>query len=213
MTLLSDQHNRAGLILAGGRSTRFGEEDKAIAPLAGIPMIRRVTDRLLPVVDYLVINCRSSQEVAIRESIEGISLPVKIRLDPRTDEGPLLGMLAGLRDHPADYTFVCGCDMPFIDPRIVEYLFDQIGDLDAVIPHIAGWEQPLHAVYRTVAMREACETALASDDDRIVHAIDRLEYRVATEDEIRKIGSIDTFDNVNTRDEFEEAKTRIDTST
>ena len=35
-----------GAIVAGGRSTRFGDRDKAVAELAGVPMIRRVADRL-----------------------------------------------------------------------------------------------------------------------------------------------------------------------
>ena len=47
---------RASLVLAGGRSTRFGDSDKAVAELAGTPMIRRVVDRVAGVVSEVVIN-------------------------------------------------------------------------------------------------------------------------------------------------------------
>ena len=51
---------RSGVVVAGGRSTRFGAPDKAVADLGGTPMIRRVADRIAPAVEELVVNCRPS---------------------------------------------------------------------------------------------------------------------------------------------------------
>ena len=70
----------AGVIVAGGRSTRFGERDKAVADLAGTPMIRRVVDRIAGVTDELGDDVRGLQRVMftdddwIREFHEEYSL-------------------------------------------------------------------------------------------------------------------------------------------
>ena len=72
----------SAVIVAGGRSTRFGDDDKAVAPLSGTPMIRRVADRLEPVVDELVVNCRDDQRDAIEEALAGYPLATNFALDP-----------------------------------------------------------------------------------------------------------------------------------
>ncbi|MDX1746000.1 MAG: NTP transferase domain-containing protein, partial [Halobacteriales archaeon] len=45
----------AGVVLAGGGSTRFGEADKLLAELDGTPLVRRVVDRLAARTDRLVV--------------------------------------------------------------------------------------------------------------------------------------------------------------
>ena len=52
----------AGLILAGGKSTRFGT-DKAAAPLAGRPMLQWVVDALAGVCEEIVIVAALGQEL------------------------------------------------------------------------------------------------------------------------------------------------------
>ena len=61
---------RAVLVIAGGRSTRFGDRDKAVAELDGTPMIRRVVDRVADVVDEVVINCRADQVDPISAALD-----------------------------------------------------------------------------------------------------------------------------------------------
>ena len=90
-----------GAIVAGGRSTRFGDRDKAVAELAGVPMIRRVADRLAgtddpvppgatraaggdPLVGEVVINCRPDQREAIDAALAGFPLPVTWAVDDET---------------------------------------------------------------------------------------------------------------------------------
>ena len=52
-----DSHERvAGVILAGGRSSRMGETDKALLPLAGGTLLARAIARLAPQVLHIVIS-------------------------------------------------------------------------------------------------------------------------------------------------------------
>lgn len=199
-----------GIVLAGGRSTRFGSEDKATADLAGTPMIRRVGDRLAGVTDRLVVNCRADQATAVERAFESYRNPVVIAEDPDPDEGPMAGIRTGLQAAESEYAFVAACDMPFVEPGLVEHLLSRARDHDAAIPRIGdGWFQTTHAVYRADAMADACERALAAGERKVIAPLEHLDYVVADEAEVRTHASLDTFENLNTREEFEEAVRRL----
>ncbi|WP_049986080.1 molybdenum cofactor guanylyltransferase [Halobellus rufus] len=200
---------RAALILAGGRSTRFGDRDKAVADLAGTPMIRRVADRLAPVVDEVVINCRVDQVDAIESALSGFDPEPSFAVDRDPDAGPMAGIARGLEAVDAPYTFVVACDMPFVDPDVVRLLFERAAGHDAAVPRLDEWYQTTQAVYRTEEMAAACRRALDRGADRIVTPLDELDAVVVDGDAIESVGSLDTFENVNTVEEFEAAAERL----
>ncbi len=200
----------AGVILAGGRSTRFGDSDKAVTDLAGVPMLRRVADRIEGVVDELVVNCRDGQRDAIETVVEDYPNPTTFAIDPDPDEGPMAGIRTGLAACDAEYAFVVACDMPFVDPGLVSYLFERADDHDAVVPRLGdGWFQTTHAVYKPTPMVEACDTALRRNERKIIEPLFELDYVVIEEAELREHGSLESFENVNTREEFETAVERL----
>ena len=202
---------RTGVIVAGGRSTRFGDADKAVAELAGTPTIRRVADRLAEVVDALVVNCREDQADAIEAALSGYRHEVTFAPDPDPDEGPTAGIRTGLRAVDGEYAFVVACDMPFVEPGLVSFLFERATGHDAAVPRLDdGWFQTTQAVYHAEAMADACDRALARGDRRIVAAFDDLDVVEVTEEEIREHASLQTFENLNTREEFEAAQSRFE---
>ena len=201
---------RSAVIVAGGRSTRFGDADKAVADLAGTPMIRRVADRLADVVDALVANCRDDQVDAIEAALSGYPHEVRFAPDTDPDEGPMAGIRTGLRAVDGEYAVVVACDMPFVEPALVEYLFDRAADHDAAVPRLDdGWFQTTQAVYHAEAMADACDHALARGDRRIVAAFEDLDVLEVTEDEVGEYAPLRTFDNLNTWEEFEAAQSRF----
>ncbi|WP_121821596.1 molybdenum cofactor guanylyltransferase [Halostella salina] len=199
-----------GVIVAGGRSTRFGEADKAVAELAGTPMIRRVADRIAPAVDALVVNCRTDQTAAIREALAGYERPVTYAEDPEPDEGPIAGIRTGLRAVGDEYALVVACDMPFVDPNVATLLFERAEGHDAAVPRRGEHVEPTHAVYRASAMAAACEDTLAAGNRKVADALADLDYVAVDEADIRAVGSLDTFENVNTREGFAAAAERIE---
>ena len=201
---------RAGVVVAGGRSTRFGDADKATADLAGTPMVRRVADRLAPAVDSLVVNCRAEQVGPIRGALSGYALPVEFAEDETPDEGPLAGIRTGLAAADAPYAVVVSCDVPFVDPALVAHLFDRAANRDAAVPRLEdGWFQPTYAVYRVEAMVRATDAALASGERKPIAPLDALDWVEVNEGEVEEVSSVDTFDNLNTREEFAAAERRI----
>lgn len=199
-----------GVVLAGGRSTRFGEQDKATADLAGRPMIRRVGERLVDVTDRLVVNCRADQTRAIEAAFEDYPNPLTIATDPDPDQGPMAGIRTGLGATENEYAFVAACDMPFIEPGLVSHLFSRARGYDAAVPRIGdGWFQTTHAVYRAESMAEACERALCAGERKVIAPLEYLEYVVIDEGEVREYATRTTFENLNTKEEFEQAVERF----
>lgn len=198
---------KSGVIIAGGRSTRFGGGDKAVADLAGTPMIRRVADRITHVVDELVINCRPEQTEAIRKAMTGYPHRVRYVEDDTPDRGPVAGIRNGLGAVEGTYGFVVACDMPFVEPELASYLFDRGETHDGIVPRLdSGWFQPTQAVYRAEAMERACTTALTEENPRIMDALEKIEYLVVEEAELPPDVPTETFENINTRAEFEDAQ-------
>ena len=98
-----------GVILAGGRSSRFGA-DKALALLGGRPMASHVAERLAPQVDAVALNANGG---AVYETLH---LAV---FGDGTDarEGPLAGIIASLayaRENGFDSLVTVPCDAPVL---------------------------------------------------------------------------------------------------
>ena len=197
---------RTGVIVAGGRSTRFGDRDKAVADLAGTPMIRRVADRMGPVVDALVVNCRPDQVDDVTAALEGVGLPVTVAEDPEPDLGPMAGIRTGLRAAESEYAAVVACDMPFVAPALLEHLFGVAEGHDAAVPRLEDrWFQTTQAVYHAARMAAACERALDRGERKVLAPLEDLDYVVVDEPAVREVASLD----VNTREDFEAATARL----
>lgn len=164
----------AGIVLAGGYSTRYGERDKALAPVDGTPMLRRVVDRLGSVTDAVVVNCRADQREGFAAALAGTDR-VAFALDPVDDAGPLAGLGTGLTTVDAPVTVVVACDMPYVAPDFLAAMIDRLDGHDAVVPAPEGYRQPTQSVLRTGAARAAVEDALAAGESSLRAALDRLD--------------------------------------
>ncbi|MDG5760540.1 molybdenum cofactor guanylyltransferase [Natronococcus sp. A-GB1] len=208
---MSSQRSLSGVVLAGGYSTRFGEDDKAVAELAGTPMIRRVADQLATVCDELVINCREDQREAIEAAMVDFPEPVAFATDPEPDRGPLAGIAVGLETATREYAAAVACDMPFVDPTLLEALADRAEGRDGALVELEdGWYQTTQAVYRTKPMAQACADALEGEDGRILAAVEDLDVVVVDEDELEGVSG-DTFESIDTQEALREAAARFET--
>lgn len=203
---------QAGVILAGGYSTRFGDRDKALAELGDTPMVRHVADRLASAVDSLVVNGRYEQLDALSEAMAGYPHPVAYAPDEETGRGPVGGIAAGLAavGPGVDRAMVVACDMPYLDPALVQALFERADDRPepAVVPRTEdGWYQVLHAVYTPSPMVDACRRALIDGDSKILEPLSHLE--VAVVEAAALPGLERSSSNVNTQAEFDRAAAEL----
>ncbi|USZ72189.1 molybdenum cofactor guanylyltransferase [Natronosalvus halobius] len=219
---MTETPSRAGVIIAGGFSTRFQDGDKAVADLDGTPLIGHVADRLEDVTDELVVNCRAEQVDALQDALETRSRTIQVAVDRTPDRGPLAGIATGLEAASAPVAAVVACDMPFVETALLEALFERLeGDGDretdehevrtaAVVPkHPDGWFQTTQAVYRTEPMANACRTALEADEGKILAALDRIEWTVLEPADWKRHATLGSFDSIDTRADLEAARARF----
>ena len=167
-----------GLVVAGGRSTRFGDREKALAEVAGEPMLRRVVARLGAVADDVVVNCRPDQREAFAAALSGVDADVRFALDDDPDGGPLAGLRRGLTAVDTEFVVVLGCDMPLAEAAALRALEERVRpDDDAVVPTTAGGPEPLHAVYRVEPTRAAAEETLGAGERSLRGLLERLRVR------------------------------------
>ena len=142
---------RSAIVLAGGKGKRMGMIEKALLEFEGKTILERLLESLFQVVDEVIISCQghSPESKSSGQCLKNF-LPVRVRFcfDTLEDAGPLEGIRAGLLQSRSEYSFVCAGDMPFVDSRVVDFLFEKAIGHDAALPR---WEdekyEPLHAVY------------------------------------------------------------------
>lgn len=198
----------AGVLVCGGGSTRFGEQDKVCTALDGTVLVRHVADRIEPVIDSLVVNCRKSQADCLKDTFADYPRPTTFVFDEREDAGPLHGIGRGLEATDEDVAVVVACDMPFIDPDFLRMLLDRIEDHEVAIPRQGegNWYQPLQAVYRVSAMRSAIDRAIEDGVKRPIDPALSLDAVTIEGEALRANADENTFFNVNTREDFERAR-------
>jgi molybdopterin-guanine dinucleotide biosynthesis protein A len=133
----------AGIVLAGGRSSRMGTP-KAWLDWHGSTLLRRTCRVVARGADGPIVVVRAPDQ-------ELPELPKGVRVveDAREGQGPLQGLLAGLEAVDGELAFVASTDMPFLHPRFVAAVCAAARDADAAVPHLGGFRQPLAAAYRT----------------------------------------------------------------
>jgi molybdopterin-guanine dinucleotide biosynthesis protein A len=188
------------LILAGGQGRRFLSFDKCFATLDNKLLLQHAIDNISGLADEIIVAARDEQQ---GEEIRA-RVPDKINLafDSLNGFGPLVGFLSGLKQASFAFSLVIGCDMPFVNEKVVELLFEIASTgYDAVVPQ---WEngmlEPLHAVYRREPMLVAVMDAVKKGDEMIFHVISQLkDVCLLPVNRIRVIDpDLKTFRNINT---------------
>lgn len=191
-----------GLILAGGRSTRFGGE-KAAARLGGLPLLAHAHRRLAAHCRIIGVNAPRVSEAG-RLAI-GLGAPL-VRDPPNAPHVPLTGIAAGLvwaQREDEDLLATLPCDMPLLPPDIVPRLLAAVNGHEAAYARAGEEHHPLCSVWR-VSMLDAVFAALAKETPPPVRAI--LDAAKAAEVEFNDPGA---FLNISTRADLAEAERRL----
>jgi len=164
----------SGVVLAGGRSTRYGE-NKALVKLHGIPLIERVLDVMRPIFRRVIIITNTPDEYSYLE------LPMY--QDIIKGLGPLGGIITGLRVIP-DSGFFVACDMPFLSQGLIRHIVEIKADFDVVVPRIFGNMEALHALYGK-ACQSKIEGLINSKTYQIFRFFNEVSVRYVDEEEVK----------------------------
>jgi len=200
-----------GVVMAGGRNTRYGAH-KALAAVGGRSILERVRAALASVTAELVLVANEPEVYA------GAGLPM--RGDVRPGSGVLGGILTATqwaeeRGHAG--ALVVACDMPFVPRTLLREIAHRSAGAggeppspppDVVAPESGGRRgiEPLCAYYGTGCVG-AVQRALDRDDLRVVAFFDDVRLHRIPLDEVRRHGDPELiFMNVNTPEERERAE-------
>jgi molybdenum cofactor guanylyltransferase len=151
----------AGVLLAGGRSTRVGGGDKCLLQLRGKPLLAYAIEGLKPQVDMLVLNANGDAK-----RFASFGLPV-IADESGDYAGPLAGLLAGMdwanTEAPnMHFIITVPTDTPFFPQDLVARLVEarQGREVPAIAASDAG-EHPVFGMW-PVALAGTLRRDLAS---------------------------------------------------
>lgn len=201
----------AGVVLAGGRSSRMGTP-KAVLEWHGSTLLRRTLGVLARVVDGPVLVVR-----APGQELPPLPARVEVVEDPAEGLGPLQGIAAGLGalDGRAEVAFASSTDLPFLHPAFVRRMLAAVEPgVDVALPHARGYPQPLAAAYRVSLAPLVAELVAAGDlrpaflfprcaTVRLDEAVLRTDPALAAADP-----ALDSVLNVNAPDDYAGARAR-----
>ncbi|MBZ5522625.1 MAG: molybdenum cofactor guanylyltransferase [Acidobacteriia bacterium] len=189
-----------GFVLAGGKSSRMGR-DKALLELDGATLAERTCDLLAHV-------CGKAAILGAPELYGHLG---ECYPDIYTDCGPLAGIHVALLNSQTRLNFITAVDTPFLSEEFLAYVLQRAAGSQAAVtvPEIAGYVQPLCAVY-TPAFLPVAEAALRGGLYKIVPLFSEVESLVLTGDELKRF-ALDSgmFDNLNTPEDYENARKRF----
>jgi molybdopterin-guanine dinucleotide biosynthesis protein A len=189
-----------GVILAGGKSSRMGQ-NKALMSLGGKRLVDRVVEVMRSVFDDLLMVTNTPDVYA--------DLGVPMAQDVWPDKGSLGGVYSAIYHVATPHCLVVACDMPFLRAALLRYLMTQIADYDVIVPDVLGELQTLHAIYSKACL-QPIEHRLATNRLRIVGFFPDVRVRTVTASELEPYDpELLAFQNLNTPEEFQTAEQRL----
>ncbi len=117
----------SGIVLAGGRSRRFGR-DKMAEPLDGRPLLHHAIRALANVCrEVIVVGPAGGLSVPLPDDLP---VPIRVVLDPQPFAGPLAGLAAGAERATGPLLAVIAGDMPWVETAVIRAMLQRLAAPD-----------------------------------------------------------------------------------
>ncbi len=190
--------NVCAVVLAGGKATRMGGQDKGLVEIAGESIVSRICRQLEPQAGKLVINANRNLEQYRKFGFEVIT-------DILEDyQGPLAGMLSTLQLTDKEWVLTAPCDGPFISPAYCKRMITATSE-NSVKLAVASDGDRLQPVYALIHqdLTDSLEKYIQSGDRKIDRWFGMHPYET-----VNFVDCTEMFTNINTP----EQKTEIERS-
>jgi molybdopterin-guanine dinucleotide biosynthesis protein A len=161
--LSMDQKTLSGFVLAGGKSSRLGE-DKAMLNYKGKPLLIHSLEIIRPFCQNLYVSGNKPEY-----SIAGVELMP----DLYHEYGPISGLFSVLNRSETDWNLVISVDVPLINSDLIELLIANKNDYDCIVPRHSLCIEPLIGVYHKKAITTMKEL-IESEDFRLTNLLSAL---------------------------------------
>lgn len=193
------QNSCTGIILAGGKNTRFAGTNKALLYVGA----QRIFDRIYDVFRDLF------QDIILvtNDPLAYLEWDLTVVTDLFPVQSSLTGIHAGLFFMTTPYAFCVACDTPFIKKNLIQAILDNIEPrIDIVTPVTSEGFQPLCSVYS-----RQCLKPIARQLEKQELKIDRIFNKVRTKKLSEAIlrqqdPDLISFYNINTPEDLAQAE-------
>lgn len=172
------------IILAGGKSSRMGE-DKGLMALFGKSMVAYVLDQAVKISEDIIIVSNNS-------NYKKYGYPTF--KDLYKEKGPLAGLHTGLVKSKHHKNIVLSCDIPYVKIGLLNFLYNQSEGYDITIAQHEDRMHPLIGIY-TKDCIQRFEECLKLDELKITKAFASLNFNIVPADEFDSI----EFKNLNSK--------------
>lgn len=191
----------SGVLLAGGKSRRMGQ-DKRFLAIGQETLYARSLAALRSVLERVIVVIAQDSPPP---PIESDALVLR---DLIPNCGSLGGLYTGLQRAETEWVFVVACDMPFLDPAVIRHFIGVKAEADVVMAKLQHGLQPMHALYHRNCL-PIMEHLIQARDFKIhqLAAHPALHIRLVTPEELRHVDpEMRSFCNVNTPADLEAAR-------
>jgi molybdopterin-guanine dinucleotide biosynthesis protein A len=176
----------SAIVLAGGRSSRFGG-DKLAARYGDVTLLERAVAALVRVSAEVIVVLAPGDA----RELPVATVPVVRAVDPEPFGGPLVGLLAGLEAAREPIAVVAGGDMPTLSPEVLVLLTRSLlaaeGSHDAAVLVQRGAVRPLPVALRNGAATLAARRLIGDGERRLASILGELRTLTVSEEEWRPL--------------------------
>ena len=191
-----------GVILAGGKNSRFSGKNKALVNIGG----KRILDRI-----YEVFTILFDKIILVtNDPVQYLEWDFDIVTDIFPIRSSLTGIHTGLFYMTTPHAFFAACDIPFIKKELIEILLESVEpSIDIVIPETSKGLEPLCSVYSKRCLKPI-EEQLEKQSLKIERMFQKVRVKKISEDILRTIDQdLLSFSNINTPDDLARAEQAV----
>ena len=188
-----------GVILAGGKNSRFSGKNKALVRIGGKRILDRIYEVFTVLFDKIIL--------VTNDPVQYMEWDFDIVTDIFPTRCSLTGIHTGLFYITTPYAFFAACDIPFLKKELIELLLNGVEpNIDIVIPETSKGVEPLCSVYSKRCFKPI-EEQLEKKSLKIQRVFQKVRVKKIPEDILRTIDpDLVSLYNINTPDDLARAK-------
>lgn len=186
----------SGVILAGGKNSRYGGLDKAFLEVDGQAIIDRILKSFQSLFSEIIIVSNKL------ESYPEIYQKYILTSDHYSEIGPLGGIHAAMEASHKPNLFIVSCDMPWVSKEAIEYIINKhaVINSEALIPSFEDKLEPLHAVYSRSTKQQLINHIETQENRSIRSFLKNIDSHFDSSQELKKY--LKSFRNINSPEDF-----------
>jgi molybdopterin-guanine dinucleotide biosynthesis protein A len=183
-----------GLILAGGENRRISVK-KGFLKINNKNIVEHNIEALKHVCNRVIISTNTPEKYSY--------LGIPMIGDIVKSQGPMIGIFSALSLPEVSSIFVIACDMPYINVKLLKYIFKKYANpYDAVVPMYNKEPQPLLSIYsESVLMR--MRESIKQEKTSMRGFLQEIKVLYISEEEVKSIDPEGrSFVNINTLQDY-----------